>query len=139
FSTMAEMCRDLPAAYREFVMGHGLNDIAKVYSLNKHLPPEKVEDIRQAFAKAMPFVETTEPDTMVRVADLERKLEELKKAQANPKRITLAELRAQSDVASQIAVGRTGSMSEGEMRALARVDELEERISLLPDDDGDPI
>src|SRR5207244_12543882 len=47
---------------------------------------------------------------------------------ANPKRITLAELRAQSDVASQIVVERTDTMSEGELKARAQADELAEAV-----------
>ena len=44
FSSFAQMCRDLPESYREFVMGHGLNDISKVYALNKSMPPEKIDE-----------------------------------------------------------------------------------------------
>src|SRR3989449_7695469 len=130
FSTMAEMCRDLPAAYREFVMGHGLNDIAKVYSLNKRLPPEKVEDIRQAFAKAMPFVETTEPDTSVRVADLEKKYADLVREKPTVK--TMVDLRERSDLATKLAQAQTDAMTPGELNARAeaqRMTEAMERMS----------
>jgi hypothetical protein len=135
FSTFAEMCRDLPKDYREFCMGHGLNDISKVYSLNKGLPPEKVEDIRQAFAKAMPFVETTEPDTTVRVADLEKKYADL--IREKPNVMTAADLRQRADLQAELVVAQTATMSDGEIAARAEVDRLQQIIADQMNDDGE--
>jgi hypothetical protein len=57
FGAYAEMVRELPKDYREFLVGHK-GEISAVYSLHKRLPEEKVEDMRKVYTAALPKLET---------------------------------------------------------------------------------
>jgi integrase len=76
FAATADRCRDLPSDWREFFMGH-VSGVVKTYTLNKGLPPEKVGEMRAAYAKALPLLETGQPEALNRVAEVERRLAEL--------------------------------------------------------------
>lgn len=43
--------------YRQFFMGHS-GDIEHVYALHKTVPPDTIEDMREAYAKALPLLES---------------------------------------------------------------------------------
>lgn len=47
----------LPPLYRDFFMGHK-GGLQTRYALRKELPPDTVEDMRRAYSKALPFLET---------------------------------------------------------------------------------
>jgi hypothetical protein len=109
----------------------------KTYTVNKELPPEKIGAMRAAYAKALPLVETTEPEALTRLAELERALTEIRKERANPEQVTMAELRKESAVATEIAKAGTDVMSEGEITARAEVDRLSQLLADAMDDSGE--
>ncbi|MEA3203537.1 MAG: hypothetical protein QOI63_1212 [Thermoplasmata archaeon] len=47
----------LPPLYRDFFMGHK-GGLQTRYALRKELPPDTIEDMRRAYGKALPFLET---------------------------------------------------------------------------------
>lgn len=58
YSSRAMLCRDLTVEFRDFFQGHK-GGIAQVYSTNRELPPDIVEAMRNAYASALPYLETT--------------------------------------------------------------------------------
>jgi hypothetical protein len=50
----------VPAIYREFWMGHK-GGMQTRYALRKELPPDVIEDMRKAYTKALPSLETRRP------------------------------------------------------------------------------
>jgi hypothetical protein len=138
FAVHADMCSEYPGDWREFNMGHqGHDTVLKTYTVNKELPPEKIGAMRAAYAKALPLVETTEPEALTRLAELERALTEIRKERANPEQVTMAELRKESAVATEIAKAGTDVMSEGEITARAEVDRLSQLLADAMDDSGE--
>jgi integrase len=58
---LAESKGRMTHAYRAFFMGH-VGDIEARYTTNKsRLPPDLVEDMRDAYRRSLPFLETTKP------------------------------------------------------------------------------
>jgi integrase len=58
---LAESKGKMTHAYRAFFMGH-VGDIEARYTTNKsRLPPDLVEDMRDAYRRSLPFLETTKP------------------------------------------------------------------------------
>ncbi len=53
------LCRDLTLEVRDFLQGHK-GGIAQVYSTNRELPPDIVQAMRGAYAKALPYLETAQ-------------------------------------------------------------------------------
>lgn len=49
--------KGLPREMREFFMGHS-GGVGSIYSLHKQLPPDTIEAMRTAYAKALEFLET---------------------------------------------------------------------------------
>ena len=133
FAATADRCRDLPTEWREFFMGHN-SGVAKTYAVNKGLPPEKIEEMRAAYAKTLPLLETNEPEALSKVRELERRLEALRKAQADPDQMSMKDLREQTPVLSELAKARTNAMSEGELAARAKADDLSEKLEQAADE-----
>jgi hypothetical protein len=99
-AAQADRCRDLPTEWREFFEGHN-SGVAKTYTLNKGLSPEKVEDMRAAYARALPLLETGQPEALNRVAEVERRLAEL--VAAKPEVRTMADLRERADLRALVS------------------------------------
>jgi integrase len=58
---LAESKGKMTHAYRAFFMGH-VGDIEARYTTNKgRLPPDLIEDMRDAYRRGLPFLETTKP------------------------------------------------------------------------------
>src|SRR5207247_3301894 len=58
---LAESRGKMTHAYRQFFMGH-VGDIEARYTTNKgRLPPDLIEDMRDAYRRSLPFLETTKP------------------------------------------------------------------------------
>jgi integrase len=58
---LAESKGKMTHAYRAFFMGH-VGDIEARYTTNKgRLPPDLIEDMRDAYRRSLPFLETTKP------------------------------------------------------------------------------
>jgi len=58
---LAESKGKMTHAYRQFFMGH-VGDIEARYTTNKsRLPPDLIEDMRDAYRRSLPFLETTKP------------------------------------------------------------------------------
>ncbi len=69
YSSRAMLCRDLTMEIRDFLQGHK-GGIAQVYSTNRELPPDIVEAMRNAYASALPHLETTQQPVNPRVEAL---------------------------------------------------------------------
>jgi len=69
YSSRAMLCRDLTMEMRDFLQGHK-GGIAQVYSTNRELPPDIVEAMRNAYASALPYLETTQQPVNPRVEAL---------------------------------------------------------------------
>jgi len=58
---LAESKGKMTHAYRQFFMGH-VGDIEARYTTNKgRLPPDLIEDMRDAYRRSLAFLETTKP------------------------------------------------------------------------------
>ena len=79
FASQAARCRQLSPDVREFLMGHN-SGISKTYTLNKRLPEETIEEMRSAYAKSLPLLETVEHETLLRVNALDQKVVGMLKA-----------------------------------------------------------
>jgi integrase len=130
----ADMCTEYPSDWREFNMGHIGNDtVLRTYTLNKELPERKIEAMREAYSKAIKYFDTDEPETVTRIHELEQKLEALKRAQADPKQLTMKEFREQTAVIEALTKAETDAMPEGELVAHAEADDLSEKLEQATD------
>jgi hypothetical protein len=101
--------------------------------LDKELPERKIEAMREAYSKAIKYFDTNEPETVTRIHELEQKLEALKRAQADPKQLTMKEFREQTAVIEALTKAETDAMPEGELVAHAEADDLSEKLEQATD------
>src|SRR2546425_1387353 len=142
FAHQGEMSQGLSESYRKFFEGR-LGEVADDYSKHKGVTGEKLEVMRKAYASALVFLETerrpvaTETLALTKIAELERQLQDLTAAQANPAQVTMREFREQAPVRDELAKARTDAMSPGELDARAKVDRLSQVLTDAMDDEGE--
>jgi integrase len=115
---LAESKGKMTHAYRQFVMGH-VGDIEARYTTNKgRLPPDLVEDMRDAYRRSLPFLETTK--LMDREAELKASFRQqmLLVAGLDEKEIGKMDLEGMSDadlqrIVRERLVGASGGNGNG--------------------------
>ena len=138
----AEYNRLISHSWRQFFMGHK-GDMESVYSTNKRLSPEQIEEMRSAYLKASKFLEPAEVITKDDVDTLERSFtaRALKWFGFSDSEIKDMENLSDDDLQKKIQEHRGMSMNNGHKQRVIALGEVEsfilqgwEFVSSLPYD-----
>jgi hypothetical protein len=117
---IAESRGKISHPYVQFIAGHK-GDIESRYSTNKgKLPPEMIEDMRQAYGRCEPFLGTVEPPLAQDLIVKEAKMEALKSIAKNLLGIDLLDvkIRRERELEREMSLDEEIELFEGEIKRM---------------------